>query len=272
MACIVPHMDLSTRELNELYKSPEVNRVSTFGDVAARLSPGNVVAAYIRARRLAPRRHDHDRKYFVDHSGLANRSEESNRREEHLALALWGACRSGTPMELPSGGTLDILDYQTPLKARRRDIGVGKVDLLGLIDNGRLTVIELKIRPSIKSHGDTPLRAYLEALAYCAIVEANAAEIASEASSRFSKSIDDRPPALVIMAPQDYWAGYVEHPKAGHWWRKLCGFATEIDARLGLETHFFGLRNATFLMGCKGHDPQLTGHHSVFSVSEITGD
>lgn len=262
-------MDLSTRDLHDLYKSREVNRVSTFGNVAAQLRPGGVAASYVQARSSAPRRHEHNKKYFVDHSGLANRSEESNRREEHLALALWGASREGAPMVLPGGATLEILDYQTPLKAQRRDSGVGKVDLVGLIDNRRLAVIELKVRGSTKAYGDTPLRAYLEALAYCAIVEANQGDIASEASARFDKSIDDRPPALVIMAPQEYWAGYAEHPKAGQWWPILRGLATELDTLLGLETHFLGLRNAAIRMGSKGQNPQLTGSCSVVDATEL---
>ncbi len=174
-------------------------------------------------------------------------------------------------MVLPGHKTLEILDYQTPLKARQGDEGVGIIDLFGLIDGCRSTVIELKVRPATSGYGDTPLRAYLEALAYCAIVEANASEIASEASTRFNKSIDNRPPGLVVMAPQDYWVGHMERRKSGQWWPDLSKLAAEIDNLLGLETHFLGLRDAAFQMGTKGQDPQLTGHHSVFGVNELTG-
>ncbi len=257
--------------LLELYKSAEVSRISTFADVAGQLDPDNLVAAYVSARNSAPRRHDRNKSYFVDHAGLATRSDNSNRREEHLALALWEASQSGAPMVLPNGETLDILDYQTPLKARRSDKSVGKVDLFGLIDGCRATVIELKVRPTTGGYGDTPLRAYLEALAYCAIVEVNASDIASEASTRFNKSIDDRSPGLVIMAPQDYWAGYVEHPKSGQWWRKLSNLAAEIDTLLGLETLFLALQNATFRMGSKGQNPQLTGDCTLVGVAELIG-
>ena len=256
-------------DLLELYKSPEVSRISTFADVAGRLDPDKLVAAYVSARNSAPRRHDRKKAYFVDHAGLTTRSDNSNRKEEHLALALWGASQAGTVMVLPSDETLEILDYQTPLKARQSDKGVGKVDLFGLIDGCRSTVIELKVRPTTGGYGDTPLRAYLEALAYCAIVEANASEIASEASTRFNKSIDDRPPGLVVMAPQDYWAGYVEHPKSGQWWPILSKLAVEIDNSLGLETHFLVLQNATFRMGSKGQNPQLTGDCTIVGVAEL---
>ena len=82
---------------------------------------------------------------------------------QHLALALWSASRTAGPITLPTGGSLEVLDFQTPLKARQNDKGVGKVDLFGLVDNCRAAVIELKVLPTT-GHGDTPLRAYLEAL------------------------------------------------------------------------------------------------------------
>ena len=256
-------------DLLELYKSPEVSRISTFGDVAGQLDARRLVAAYVRVRNSAPRRHDRKKSYFVDHAGLTMRSDNSNRREEHLALAIWGASQTGAPMVLPNDETLEILDYQMPLKARRSDKGVGKVDLFGLIDGCRSTVIELKVRPTTGGYGDTPLRAYLEALAYCAIVEANSCEIASEASTRFNKSIDGRSPGLVVMAPQDYWAGYAEHPKSGQWWTILSNLAAKSDSLLGLETHFLSLQNATFEMGSKGENPQLTGDCTMVGVAEL---
>ena len=275
MICIVQPMESSAGnpplDLLELYKSPEVSRISTFGDVAGQLDPGKLVAAYVSVRNSAPRRHDCKKSYFVDHAGLTTRSDNSNRREEHLALALWGESQTGTPMVLPTDETLEILDYQTPLKARQSDKGVGKVDLFGLIDGCRSTVIELKVCPTTGGYGDTPLRAYLEALAYCAMVEANASEIASEASTRFNKSIDDQPPGLVVMAPQDYWAGYGKHPKSGQWWPNLSNLAAEIDNLLGLDTHFLGLQNATFRMGSKGQNPRLTGDCTMVGVAELMG-
>jgi hypothetical protein len=276
MTCMIPHMKSSATnppfDLLKLYKDRKVKRISTFAEVAGQLDPAYLVAAYDRARDSAPRRHDHNRNYFVDHSGPTNRAEKSNRGEEHLALALWGASQSDDPMVLPTGATLEILDYQTPLKAQQRDTGVGKVDLFGLIDGCRSTVIELKVSPTTSGYGDTPLHAYLEALAYCAIIEANASEIASEARTRLDKSIDDQPPGLIVMAPQDYWAGYLEHPSAGEWWPILSRLAAEIGKLLNLETHFLSLRDAEFRMGAKDQDPQLIGHCSVVSVNELTGD
>ena len=261
----------SPLDLLKLYKTPEVNRYSTFGDIASQLSPANLVTAYLHTRDSAPRRHDHNKSYFVDHSGQTNRAENSNRREEHLALALWSASRTAGPITLPTGGSLEVLDFQTPLKARQNDKGVGKVDLFGLVDNCRAAVIELKVLPTT-GHGDTPLRAYLEALAYCAIVEANAFDIANDAETRFGKLMDDRPPGLVVMAPRDYWAGYLENRKASQWWPVLSSLAMEVDDLLGIETQFLVLSNAAFQMGDKHQAPQLTGDCSIIDVAELFGD
>jgi hypothetical protein len=59
MACIVPQMESSAGNpplnLLNLYKSREVNRISTFADVAGQFDPGDLVAAYARTRESASR-------------------------------------------------------------------------------------------------------------------------------------------------------------------------------------------------------------------------
>jgi hypothetical protein len=158
-----------------------------------------------------------------------------------------------------------------PLKARQKDKGVGKVDLFGLIDDHRAAVIELKVVPT-KGRGDTPLRAYLEALAYCAIVEANVLEIANDANSRYGKSVEIEPPGLVVMAPIEYWAGFQASMKSEQWWSALNRLVKEIDDLLSIETHFLALKNATFQMGSGDQAPQLTGDCSVVGVAELFGE
>ena len=81
---------------------------------------------------------------------------------------------------MPEGGSIELLDYQVPLKARRSDAGVGKIDIFGLNDSAIPVVIELKVLG--KGTPDTPLRALLEGLAYAAIVEANESAFRSEIS------------------------------------------------------------------------------------------
>jgi hypothetical protein len=116
--------------LLELYKQPAVNQISEFAKEACALSLDDLVSAYHDARDAAPHRHLHNKQYFVGHSGATSNLEESNRREEHLAIALWNSARDGS-LQLPGDHSLELLDYQFPLKAQQGDKGVGKVDLLG---------------------------------------------------------------------------------------------------------------------------------------------
>ena len=264
-------MDLPIQRLNELYKDPRVNQVSSFGRIAAGISPTDIVESYFRARELAPRRHLHGKDYFVEHSGSNNRSNYSNRKEEHLALALWGTLHSGNSAALPSGEPLEILDYQMPLKARRSDAGVGKVDLVGLVDRNRFAIVELKIRPNNYRPGDTPLRAFLEALAYCAIVEANAMDIGDELKKSLNRQIQVSAPNLLIMAPQDYWTGYLGHSAAGKWWPLLRALAADIDELLGLRSQFVAMQNVELRMGTNESPPRLSSDISLLEVAELAG-
>ena len=81
--------------------------------------------------------------------------------------------------------------------------------------------------------------------------------------------MDDRPPGLVVMAPRDYWAGYLENRKASQWWPVLSSLAMEVDDLLGIETQFLVLSNAAFQMGDKHQAPQLTGDCSIIDVAEL---
>ena len=128
-----------------------------------------LVGAYLKQVVTAPRR---TRGYFVGHDGTTPSQGKSNRSEEHLAMALF---RAGQ-MALPDGERLRWLDYQFPLKAKRSDQGIGKIDLLGLTDEGRLCVVELKTARSTED----PRIALLQGLAYAAIVEANLERIAMD--------------------------------------------------------------------------------------------
>ena len=207
---------------------------------AKRIDPEVLAEEYSEVRRLAPQRHKRDpqKLYLVDHIGSDKPPYPDPFSEKRRAFNLWKAARSGKLMELPSGGVLEILDYETPLTARQSE-GVGEIDLFGLIDDRLMAVIELKI---LRKGGDadTPLHAFLEALAYCAIVEKNASDIACEVDNMFKKTVDAGPPNLVVMAPEDYWSKFLNHPKAGEWLPILINLASEIENRTGVATHFVG--------------------------------
>jgi hypothetical protein len=202
-------------DLNALYSDPEVNKISRFADIARGLDIEALCEAYIELVKRAPRRSLNRKQYFqTGHDGFPSGDENSNRREEHLALALFN---QSNRFDFPGGRNLNIIDYQTPLKSRRDDKGIGKIDLFGVIDDSIPAVIELKIHGIDKRKADTPLRALLEGLAYCAMVEANIANITDEVKSKFNLKITHTRSDLIVMAPNEYWHSYLGKPRAGDW-------------------------------------------------------
>jgi hypothetical protein len=211
----------------------------------------------------------HAKKYFVDHTGRPSSGAHSNRREEHLAIALWNWNREHGPFQLSANHILDLVDYQFPLNTQRGGGGVKSVDLFGVRDDQQPCVIELKIQPQGKGQSDTPLRAFLEALAYCAVVEANIADIAAEASERLAMEIQPVRPLLMIMAPDKYWYEYLNHPSAGDWWPAIKHIATQLQEKMNLESHFLILRDSRFQMGLDGQKPRMTGNPRLTGLEDL---
>ena len=132
-----------------------------------------------------------------------------------------------------------LLDYQFPLKARPTDAGLGEVDLLGATDEGRLVVIELKVRQKNGSLGDTPLFAAMEGLRHAAVVHANDRAIAAEASDGFAIDVSEEPPIAQILAPEDWWRGWRDMARStraatGQWEPEFLDLAAELKSRLGI--------------------------------------
>ena len=253
--------------LIDLHNNSAVNRIVEFAAVASTLASdvGMLARWYEDLVRVAPRRHDQGKRYLHGRTGTTSSGASSNRREEHLAVALYNASRCGATFALPDQRPLKIIDYQMPLKARRDDRGVGKVDLFAVVDGRLPCIVELKIARG-SALGNTPLRALLEGLAYCAIVEANAADIASEIAEQHVLSASR--PTLVVMAPDNYWTGYLDHPRAGRWLSAVRNLVSGLRETLGLETYLLALLDTRFEMGLSGQPARLTGSCRMGSVDE----
>ena len=256
-------------DLIALYSETGVNRISGFSDTARNLDIDAIGNAYANLVQNAPKRGLTQKSYFqTSHDGFPSGNETSNRREEHLALALFN---QSTRFNFPGGRDLNIIDYQTPLKSKQADKGIGKIDLFGVMDNSIPAVIELKVKGIKGRKADTPLRALLEGLAYCAIVEANLAEVSDEARSIFNLHITQTRPDLIVLAPDDYWQSYLGKPSAGDWLHVLENLITEIRQTLQLNTHLISLSNADFEMGSSKNRPVLTKQcHMVPVGSELS--
>jgi hypothetical protein len=263
------HPPLALPSLVALYNNARVNHINGLAHAIATLETRDLLAGYLALRDTGPRRHHQGKLYFTGRTGVTSSGQHSNRREEHLAVALRNTYDGNSPLQLPDGRPLTLLDYQVPLKARRADTGIGKIDLFGVIAGALPCVIELKVPTASGGCSDTPLRAFLEGIAYCAIVEANIDDLAGEALESFGCTITPVRPALMVMAPEDYWLSYLRKPRAGDWWPPLERLATDLAVSLSLESHFIALRDAHFDMGLAGNPPRLTGACLPIKVSDL---
>ena len=176
-----------------------------------------------------------------------------------MAVALYNASRAGKIFTLPDGRRLEILDYQTPLKARRNDAGIGKIDLFGCLAGTQPCVIELKVSRPDNALADTPLRAVLEGLAYCAIAEANGTDVAAEALKFFDRRLRIGRPTLLVMAPSDYWLAYLGNDRIGDWLPVITDFLERLQKALSIQIELISLIDSGFEMGLDGKPAYLTG-------------
>jgi hypothetical protein len=238
--------------LISLASSREFNAASRLTASCKSLDPARLVDAYDELVQTAPKRHLADKRYFVGHTGVPSTGKWTNRREEHLAIALW----NDTPhWQLPNGSALDLLDYQVPLKARQSDRGVGKIDLFAIDDSNRPVVAELKILG--KNHADTPLRALLEALAYAAIVEANGDAFRSEIQELLGRRTTRERPDLLVAAPNDYWMMWDGREAAAGWFEAFSSLCAGVSARLGCVITLGGIGSPELQLGLEATRPRL---------------
>ncbi|MEA2009299.1 MAG: hypothetical protein U9N78_01185 [Actinomycetota bacterium] len=253
-------------DLISLATHPDHNAISRFSNACSQLDAAELVDGYGTLMARAPHRHHFKRRYFVGHDGRPSSGAWTNRIEEHLAIALVNDRSTWT---LPDGGSLDLLDYQVPLKAQRSDAGVGKIDIFGLTDTAVSVVIELKVLG--KNKADTPLRALLEALAYAAIVDANGTAFRSEISGMTGRTVTSGRPNLLIAAPDDYWSYWSTKSAAGAWQEHCGDLAGELADRLGIDIEMLSIGNPGLEPGLDGQPPRLTSDLTFETVGRWSG-
>ena len=221
---------------------------------------------YKQLIKNAPRRSD-KQKYFVCHDGKLSSSGKSNRREEYLAVALWNLERQWPRLD---GGWFRLLDYQVPLKAQQSDPKIGKVDLLGLTDQGRLMVIELKVKPSDGSRGETPAKALMQGLRYAAIVEANRKKITEEAKRCFGVDVVAERPLVQVLAPKAWWKGWLDmagstREAAGYWEPEFSQLVRDVEKHLSIAIECMALDDLgdAITFGLDQRMPQLDHVHPI---------
>lgn len=239
-----------------LYKKGKLNRLKNIVELLRELDVDVLCDDYNSLMKDAPQRHRANKKYFVKHSGMPSGNKESNRIEEHLAMALANATRcNDQSFELPDGRSLRFIDYQVPLKEKRNDEGVGKVDLVGILEDETLVIIELKVLGSSGRPGNSALQAFVEGLAYCAIVQKNLHAFKEDLKTEFNISGIQDKILLCVLAPDDYWRAIRCYPGM----KELKTFASRIGKKLDLEIQFLSLHDHSLEMGAAGKKPTLSG-------------
>ena len=245
---------------------PDHNAAGRFRTACTKLAVSDLVAGYEELVSTAPHRHDSGRMYFVGHDGRPSTGSRSNRIEEHLAIAL---ANDHARWEIPARASVDLLDYQVPLKAHRSDAGVGKIDIFGLSADGIPIVVELKVLG--KSQPDTPLRALLEAFAYAAIIEANASAITGEIGTISGRDITSERPDILVVAPADYWDYWFHKSTAQGWIDSLGSLANDLAQALHIDISLLSIGAPELELGLEGARPRILSGFRTEGVARWSG-
>lgn len=207
--------------------------------------------AYNKLMEAAPNR-PFVRPYFIGHSGYPSNNKETNRKEEHVCIAMVNMQQN---WRLPNGTYFELLDYQVPLKATRGDSRIGKIDMFGLTECGRAVVVELKVIGHSGGSSDPPPVALLEGMRYASIVEANLKRIAHEVRVTFGRNMVIEKPIIAVIGEAEWWKGWLKNSWATK--QVLEKKAGEIAKALDLNIVFASLTNVNFQYGSRTKAPRL---------------
>ncbi len=168
---------------------------------------------------------------------------------------------------LRNGGWFRYLDYQIPLKAKRSDRGIGKIDMIGLSDRRQIIVIELKVIGESGGISDPPPTALMEGLRYAAIVEANRDQIKAEIEQKYGLKVSDERPAVFLLAEQGWWTSWLGLSAAGDWGLHFRNVANAVEAQSGLSIEFAALDNCELIYGADGVASRLASTPAQYDVT-----
>ena len=220
----------STWNATDLYKQIE--------DV----SLNNLCEEYRSLRKDAPSR-EQEYFYIRKSNRETKRKGKSNRCEELGAKAL---VKLKHDWIHPNGRIFWFLYYQFPLKACRRNKRIGKVDIVGVNDEGRLILTELKVEGKNGRRGDAPPCALMEGLRYTAIVQKNLPKIAQEARERYGKEVHQMPPIIQLLATKEWWKRWKECDATGDWQGKFSALIDGIEKKLKISIECLALNHLNF--------------------------
>ena len=149
-----------------------------------------------------------------------------------------------------NGHQLRLIDYQFPLKSVQPDSGIGKIDLLGVFEDGTLAVLELKV---LNSREDRRI-GLLEGLIYAAIVEGNLGKITAEVTAMHGCQVIPVRPKILFVAPRRYWSDTTLYPPVAG----IRGMASEISGAVPIDIELLSLSDGGLTdLGLDGTRPTL---------------
>jgi hypothetical protein len=211
------------------------------------ISVDDIKAGYFQLRSRAPSR---TQGYLSSRRfGITSSGNSTNRTEEHLAIGLYHRKQ----LAFTNGESVKLLDYQFPLKSTNADDGIGKIDLLGITDDGTLVILELKTEGNLEDRRI----GLVEGLIYAAIVEANIHQIAKEITAAFGVHVNCSRPKLFFIAPPKFWTHELGYPSRA----ELSGLVSEVAGEIPIDISLLSLRDAELVkLGVNGEAPKVCGH------------
>lgn len=234
-------------------------------DAIANINWESISQEIAQLRQSAPSRKAAGKAYFSDkRTGTPASVSHSNRVEELTAISMFNLNRR---WPVPDGGWLQFIDYQTPLKARMSDKGIGKIDLLGLTGTGRVAVIELKAANRSGTFPDSPISALMEALSYSVLVDANGDDFRGEIQDKFRRPVSALRPIMVILAPVSWWRSWLDTAAAGDWWAPYNQLIQRIEKETGIKSALLAFDDVDLIPKEPGQAPQLAALPKIYEVS-----
>lgn len=256
---------MSSHPLLELANEPDVKTPAAFREAADALTSDAIASMYQQERALAAEEVSAEIQHFSDHDGTTE--GESPIDDKEFAIAVSNQCQEDeAQIVLPDGsapvdpddvddeGTpptrIDLIDYAVnmttlaPRKIKARNRVISAVDLLGVSMDDRIAVQRVRLMPPRSTKGDTPLRALIEGLAQCAVVEACRDTLSAQIAERTERTVSPDPPRLVLFANNRYWEIYRRRSlkSAGPWMEAMRRVAGEIEQGVGIPVRFASIK------------------------------
>jgi hypothetical protein len=247
---------VSLHPLLELANERQVKQASGFKAAASELTGELLEPKYKEESANAPKRHAAEKKYLGVKTGRVPSGRQNGKDDVHLSLAMAAHAKDGgKPLEMPDGGSIQILDAMVPLRTAAPDkalgdtdpnLGVEDIQLLGLLQDDRVAVLRTKFLSPAATRGgagDTPLRALLQGLAQAAMVDGHPAAFREEIEAATGRVTSEEAPALIIAAAPKYWelCRKREAQKGAGWIREMERLGREIAEQIGNEVFFVAL-------------------------------